>query len=552
MKKFYLSLLCFAGMMLAQAQDFSQVYIIGDVTPNSWDNGKALPMVKMDGTDATFQWTGHLNAGSFKFINTLGSFQPAFNATQEDVTLSVGENYDIVYNESTENDFKFIVPSAGAYTLTLDMKTAKISFDTPSTIDRSQVFIIGDATLNGWANDKAQAMKKVEGSEATFEWTGRLNAGSFKLINALNTFNPCFNATEADKTIEAGYSYSLSYNATTANDYLFKVTTDGTYQLTVNLNDLTLHVDAAGEQKSLWFIGDAVPDGTVQLSPDPKGTIYQYKYAGKLGTGTLKIADAEIAEDATTYYLPTETDTDILNAASMTSSSDATLAGWKVAEADDYYKIKVNTADNTISAIRMQPRSELYMIGGATEAGWTIEKALPFTQDATNPNLFTFEGELRIRTENNESNLFKILGQKDWGPYSLHPYSEQEPALTSQYFIESVGDAKWSIDAEHQGQYLITIDLLNETFSAEYLGASTGIDSIETSSDISITSNDGAIQIHADEEIANARLFSVSGHALDATTGGNTATLGGNLSAGIYIVAVQTTTTTITEKIAVK
>lgn len=46
---------------------YSNIYIVGDATPNGWDIGNATDMEKIGTNLHRFTWTGNLRAGEIKF-----------------------------------------------------------------------------------------------------------------------------------------------------------------------------------------------------------------------------------------------------------------------------------------------------------------------------------------------------------------------------------------------------------------------------------------------------------------------------------------------------
>lgn len=228
---------------------------------------------------------------------------------------------------------------------------------------------------------------------------------------------------------------------------------------------LLLH---AQDYTQLYLIGSAIPNGEIQLSAHPSGIPSILYYTGELKQGTLRFSTNSQEDTDTQYYIPVEEDIDILDASDIQVTKNSNAMGWNVAVAAPYYKIIVNLADKTIKVVRIQASQELYLIGGATEAGWSTEKAIAFTKDEHNPNLFSIETELKIREEFVENNAFKIVCQKDWGPNSLHPYVGRESILHSKTFVENGDDTKWTIDASQQGRYRIIVNLLEETVKASF------------------------------------------------------------------------------------
>ena len=86
------------------------------------------------------------------------------------------------------------------------------------------------------------------------------------------------------------------------------------------------------------------------------------------------------------------------------------------------------------------------------------------TQDIENPCVWTWEGELKKRDENEEPTSFKFQGQDRWYPKNLHPYMQGADILTDSKARVGGDDTKWVISRE--GTYRITVDLFNETVKA--------------------------------------------------------------------------------------
>lgn len=60
----------------------SILYLIGDATPNGWDNNLATPLAASVTESGIFSWDGYLSTGNLKFITTLGQFLPSYNKGQ--------------------------------------------------------------------------------------------------------------------------------------------------------------------------------------------------------------------------------------------------------------------------------------------------------------------------------------------------------------------------------------------------------------------------------------------------------------------------------------
>ena len=206
----------------------------------------------------------------------------------------------------------------------------------------------------------------------------------------------------------------------------------------------------------------------------------------------------------------------------------------------------------------------IFVIGGAATSGWNTQDAVPFVQDIDNPYLYTCSTELKVRKENVESNLFKILGQPDWGPYSLHPTVSEQSITDAERFVENGDDTKWSVPSDKQGMYLLTVDLwkgtingkfLNEEFNAKgKFAETTYINKVSADEALFVVSaNGGTVVVDSALPLSNARLVSMSGSMVAASaTASNHIELGGNIRPGVYVVSAEATDGQVhTKKIAV-
>ena len=562
MKKFYLLLIGAMSLvsMQAQEQDNTQVYLMGDATPTGW-NAKGLPMTKSgDAESAIFEWTGNLKSGSFKFSNVAEGWQPAFNATASDTKVVLGTDYDVVYHTSdTGSDHKFILSDEGAYTVSIDLKGMKMNVRKADNYDLSQIYLVGDATTAGWNENEGVELTKVEGTVATFEWTGNLSVGKFRFKNQKEGWWPGFNpaVSEGDLTVESEKTYSLTYNAAAPkNDYAFQTASAGEYKVTVDLEKLTMTISQLSVTPlDYWLVGSALPEGSVKLAPVSAEKPLEFFYAGALQEGELKISTSPEAGEGVEYYIPTEEDIDILDASALSATKDAAAKGWNVTVSDPYYKIKIDMVNKTISAVKFASRSGLYLVGGATSVGWDAGSAIPFVQNAENPNVFELQTELKVGTDETTSvednHSFKILGQQGWG-YQLNAVADWESALTATTFTDSgANDYKWVIDDEHQGNWKITVDLFKETFKAEFLGGGAGVDSAASDKDVTVYAVGGTVYVDAAAGILNARIFNLAGVEV-ASAGNGSASVATGLAKGVYIATVATADGMVSKKFAVR
>ncbi len=236
-------------------------------------------------------------------------------------------------------------------------------------------------------------------------------------------------------------------------------------KLLISLSFIICHLSfsPAGAQ-TLWMTGSAVPGGVQQLTQAADGS---YKFAGTLQQGELRLQTTKKATSATRYLTPLLPDAPIANKGlGFTETADPQAPAWQVPFSEDAYRFTVDTRYRQLRGEVFQPWGELFIAGGATEVGWKCEgKMLLMTQDAENPNLWTWEGELKRHPNVEEPASFKFQGQDRWGPKALHPYRQDADILSDQQLRTGGTDTKWTISRE--GTYRITVDVFHETVKAQ-------------------------------------------------------------------------------------
>ena len=220
------------------------------------------------------------------------------------------------------------------------------------------------------------------------------------------------------------------------------------------------------QAQELWIAGTAVPGGVQQLTAVNANT---FKFAGELNSGELRIQTTKKATSATRYLMPTLPDANIANRGiCYTETTDAQATAWQVSFHSNVYRFNIDRSNETLHGEVFKPWGELFIAGGATEVGWKCEgKMLLMQQDPQNPNVWTWEGEMRNRPQFEEPRSFKFQGQDRWHPKSLHPYVQGADILTDGHLRTGGDDTKWAVTRE--GRYRITVDVFHETIKADYL-----------------------------------------------------------------------------------
>lgn len=212
----------------------------------------------------------------------------------------------------------------------------------------AKLWIVGDATPNGWDINNPNVMTPDPANAFQFKYNGMLNAGEFKIPTAAGDWgvaffmplinNPAITATGVE--LVAG-----------GEDKKWKITTPGAYKILLNVSSSpSIQIKPFTAYAGLWMVGDATPAGWDINSPTEMvvtpGNPFEFTYSGPLKAGEFKIPVATGSYD-TDYFMP------VVNGEGITSTSAIFVKGgnpdhkWKI-EAAGNYKVTVNQLNETI------------------------------------------------------------------------------------------------------------------------------------------------------------------------------------------------------------
>jgi starch-binding outer membrane protein SusE/F len=330
---------------------------------------------------------------------------------------------------------------------------------TPYQPVTTTLYLIGDAAPNGWDAGKATELTGNADAPGRFTWLGRLNPGAFKFITTLGQFLPSYNKGAGDN--------ELVYRSSDSQpDNKFVITTGGSYSITVDLLESTIEIaagPAAPPYSALWIVGDATPNGWNINDPNKlrvdRSNPYVFTYNEVLKAGEFKFPTST-GNWGTDFYMP------LVNYPDLTSNGLQLVRGgspdlkWKIIE-PGAYKIKLDLETMKIDIKPFTPYAKLWMVGDATPAGWNIDNPTPLVKDASNPNIFTWEGALKV----GEMKIPTATG--NWGTDYFMPVVANEGVTSTEMKFVPGGspDNKWKIT--EAGNYKITIDQLHETIQFE-------------------------------------------------------------------------------------
>ena len=166
----------------------SVLYMVGDATPNGWSIDNPTPLEPSADDPLVFSWEGSLFTGEIKLCLTTGSFDAPFIRPENNGTsiskTNITDQKFIMHAGDPDN--KWRVTDAGKYRLTFDLRNWTMSTeylgenDAPviEPIEAEAVYMLGDATPNGWDNNNPTEL--VKKSQYIFEYEGELKAGEMK------------------------------------------------------------------------------------------------------------------------------------------------------------------------------------------------------------------------------------------------------------------------------------------------------------------------------------------------------------------------------------
>lgn len=222
------------------------VYMVGDATPAGWNIDAPFELERI--SDYVFEYSGPLNRGEMKACISTGSWDVEFIRPLENGQTITTAGLDTSFQyHAGDPDEKWVVTDAGDYRLTFDLsaRTFKAEYLGETAVDKTPIesqtlYMIGDATPNGWSMDNATEFTQTE--PYIFSWEGTLIEGTLKLcLEPDGTFScPFIRPLSPDVEIGRAGVASPDFVYTTAPDDQWRVTESGRYRLTFNLRDWTI------------------------------------------------------------------------------------------------------------------------------------------------------------------------------------------------------------------------------------------------------------------------------------------------------------------------
>ena len=148
----------------------STLYMVGDATPNGWSIDAPTPFTATEADPLVFTWEGALNPGEMKLCLVTGSWDAPFirpinNGDKIGRDAIADKKFDM---HAGDPDNKWKITDAGIYSLTFDLRNwtyssvfvGQQSAPEKEPIAADALYIVGDATPNGWNIDSPNQLEK--------------------------------------------------------------------------------------------------------------------------------------------------------------------------------------------------------------------------------------------------------------------------------------------------------------------------------------------------------------------------------------------------------
>lgn len=320
------------------------LYLIGDATPNGWDNAQPTPLTAIASDPGAFRWTGLLNPGEFKFMTTPGEWLPTYNKGTNDNELLLRTDFG-------QPDEKWKITTAGIYIVDVDiirMTVSIVKSSQPMDPPYKKLWIVGDATPNGWNIDAPNEMSVDSGNLFMFSFNEVLATGEFKIPTTTGDWGADFYMPAVDHQDLGSTDVQLVKGG--SPDLKWKITTPGAYKIRLDLQNTKIEIKPFTPYTQLWLVGDATPVGWNIDNPEPMtvnpANPNEFTWTGTLKPGEFKIPTAT-GNWGCDYFMPQQNQQGVGSKRAKFVAKGNPDFKWKITE-EATYKIVFNQLKETI------------------------------------------------------------------------------------------------------------------------------------------------------------------------------------------------------------
>lgn len=478
----------------------STLYMVGDATPNGWSIDAPTALTPTEEDALIFTYEGKLTRGEMKLCLTPGSWDaPFIRPAEAGLEVSkAGRPAETFVMHAGDPDLKWVVTEEAIYKLIFNLRnwTAEFQYvsDVPkepkNPIETEALYMVGDATPNGWNIDAPTQLNKE--SQYIFTFEGDLKKGEMKCCMTTGSWDAEFIRPAADGIeINRDGVAESEFIKSTSPDNKWKVTVAGTYKLTFDLQNWTIAAQLLKEApeepqpgendpieaEMVFAIGDAL-ESSWSLDAAPLLTVSadnKYIYSGQLTLGYGDLKFGTVKDFGAAFIHPTTAGCSI-SKDGVADNGIEFYAGdpdakWRVND-EGVYNVTLDLEKHTIAVEYAGEKPDaittdvLYIVGDASPKGWSLDEAIGLVKSADNAYIFTYEGELNVGE-------FKFCIERDWGAKFIRPEVNgteiDHNGMVKQKFLYYAGDPdnKWKII--EAGKYKLTLDLMNRTFEATFV-----------------------------------------------------------------------------------
>lgn len=234
---------------------FENLYFVGN--PTGW----GFVEMTRDVLDSyLFRYGSYFESGKggeFKFGTSGGSWENMYKATQANAPYS-DTSMELVTGFDPDDKWYLKDEECNkAYKICVDIRDGKERMMMHEFSPYSMVYLVGDATPNGWDLGNATSMEATD-SPYIFTWTGTLNAGEMKLsCDRQSDWNGAWFMPASGNDVEptGSVEHALFINKGDADfksqyldlnvgdiDQKWKITSSGTYTVTMNQLEETVSI----------------------------------------------------------------------------------------------------------------------------------------------------------------------------------------------------------------------------------------------------------------------------------------------------------------------
>ena len=205
----------------------------------------------------------------------------------------------------------------------------------------------------------------------------------------------------------------------------------------------------------LYLVGEAAPSAIkLEQSSDDS---FIFTYNGALSAGNMLISSTTATSGCAGYQ---PLDNNGLGTTTIQLVDDIGTASkqWNIPAANKY-SVTLDLRGNTLEIGNYVGYEHVWIMGSAAPGGWSWDNITEMQRDASNPNVFRYEGFLSA----GELKFPLEIDHSFGGDFILAPQANCPISENGTYFSGNQPDNKWIIS--EAGNYRITIDVENETIS---------------------------------------------------------------------------------------